>query len=334
MTDVLLAPHRLSRDGTGRQSVIVVGLPRSGSSLLSQVMSELPGWYVFDDLYTSRAAKQAGVFDKPFGKAALEDLLYFLGWQIRARKRHGLYAIPAVEEHEIEPMNAALLELFEDTGADWIDLEEEWLVRLAARRGCPNWGYKAPGAFRYLDRMLARHPNMKAVFLMRAPEAVLASYKYMPKTSQDGDPAQYHPVSHALYWRAAARAWRRAVATHGEDRIQLVRFEDMVVDPADTITRLATFLGTPVPDNPVLPGQKNTSFPSGTRRALTRLERGIVGAIAGKARADLGFGDPPDLPAFEGRDLVDFLRTGFRATRYRLGQGAATLRHRLARRSP
>lgn len=333
MTDVLFSPDRMAQDGTDRQSVIVVGLPRSGSSLLSQVMSELPGWYVFDDLYTSRSAKKAGVFDKPFGKAALDELLYFLGWQIRARKRHGLYAIPKVEEDEIEPMNAALSEAFEGSGADWIDLQEEWLIRLAARQDCPNWGYKAPGAFRYLDRMLTRHPNMKAVFLMRAPEAVLSSYKYMPKTSQDGDPAQYHPISHALYWRAAARAWRKAVATHGQDRILLVRFEDMIVDPADTIQRLSTFLGTPMPENPALPEQKNTSFPSGKRRVLTRFERGIVNTLTGHERADLGFGTPPDMPPFNGGDLVDFLRTTLRATLFRAGQGASMLRHRLVRRS-
>lgn len=329
MTDVLFSPDRLSQDETARQSVIVVGLPRSGSSLLSQVMSELPGWYVFDDLYTSRAAQHAGVFSKPFDTPALDALLHFLGWQIRARKRHGLYAIPAVEEDEIEPMNAVLKTLFDNSGADWLDLQEEWLIRLAARQDCPNWGYKAPGAFRYLDRILDRHPNMKVVFLMRAPEAVLASYKHMPEDSQDGNPAQYHPITHAAYWRLAANAYRKAVATYGDERIMLVRFEDMIVDPAQTITALAGFLDTPAPANPELPPQKNTSFPKGARRGLTGLERALVSVIAGRVRTDLAFAPADPRPDIKGADLVDFLRTSFRALWFRMQQFASALLRRL-----
>lgn len=333
MTDVLFSPDRLARDGTDRKSVIVVGLPRSGSSVLSQVMSELPGWYVFDDLYTSRAARRAGVFHRPMTDAALKDILHFLGWQIRARKWHGLFAIPAVEEDEIEPMNEALRGLFQGTRVDWLDLQEEWLIRLAARKDCPNWGYKAPGAFRYLDKVLDRHPGMKAVFLLRAPEAVLASYKYMPKESEDGDPAQYHPVSHAVYWRMAARAYARAVATHGAERITLVRFEDMIVDPGATITRLAGFLGTSPPEAPSLPEQKNTSFPSGRRRELNGLERGILSAITGRDRAALGFAEPPRAPTLKGADLLDLTATSARALGFRARQATDGLRRRLVRRS-
>lgn len=328
MTDLLFSPDRLAQDATDRQSVIVVGLPRSGSSLLSQVMSELPGWYVFDDLYTGRAAANAGVFSKPFDTESLDEVLHFLGWQIRARKRSGLYAIPAVEEDEIEPMNAVLKTLFDGSGADWLDVQEEWLIRLAARQSCPNWGYKAPGAFRYLDLVLERHPKMKAVFLMRAPEAVLASYKHMPEDSQDGNPAQYHPITHAAYWRLAANAYRKARAKYGAERVSLVRFEDMIADPAATITGLAGFLETPTPPNPQLPEQKNTSFPGGGRRGLTGLEHGLVTAIAGRARTELGFATKTPGPGFAALDLVDILRTTVRASGYRLNRAFAALTRR------
>ena len=320
MTDILFSEEKLSEDGTDRQSVIVVGLPRSGSSLLSQVMSELPGWYVFDDLYTSRAAKKAGVFARPFDSQSLDALLHFLGWQIRARKRSGLYAIPAVEEDEIEPMNAALKAVFDGSGADWMDLQEEWLIRLAARQDCSNWGYKSPGAFRYLDKILTRHPKMKVVFLMRAPEGVLASYKHMPEDSQDGNPAQYHPITHAAYWRLAANSYQKALTTYGADRVMLVRFEDMISDPAATITGLAGFLDTPAPENPTLPPQKNTSFPAGGRRGLTGLESKLVTAIAGGARSKLAFAPVEPGPGFAGSDLIDFVATSGRALGYRLNQ--------------
>jgi len=297
------------------------------------VMSELPGWYVFDDLYTSRAAKRAGVFDQPMTSTALDEILHFLGWQIRARKWHGLYAIPKVEEGEIDPMNAALKSLFKGFDADWLDLQEEWLIRLATRQECTHWGYKAPGAFRYLDKVLDHHPRMKAVFLLRAPEAVLASYKYMPKDSEDGDPAQYHPISHAIYWRMAARAYQRAIKTHGPDRINLVRFEDMVVDPGATITRLAEFLATNAPEAPRLPLQKNTSFPDGKRRELNGLEQLLVSAIAGRERAQLGFPAPPSVPRVKAGDVLDFCATSGRALGFRAKQAGNGARRRLLRKT-
>ena len=39
--DPLFVTRRLARDGTPRRSVVVVGLPRSGSSFLSHVMSQM-----------------------------------------------------------------------------------------------------------------------------------------------------------------------------------------------------------------------------------------------------------------------------------------------------
>ena len=145
---------------------------------------------------------------------------------------------------------------------------------------------------------------------------MLASYKHMPKTSEDGDPAQYHPLTHAVYWRMAATAYRGALAAHGPDRVMLVRFEDMIATPKDVLTRLAAFLDTPMAEEVRLPERGNTSFPAG-RKTLTGLEQRLVAAITGRARQDLGFA-VPDPVGFGAADLSDLLATSARAAGYRL----------------
>lgn len=327
-SDSLFSTTRLARDGTPRRSVVVVGLPRSGSSFLSHVMSQIPDWYVFDDLYVAREARALGVTG-PIDARRLDKLLHFLGWQIRARLRFGTYAIPNVAEDEIEPMNDALRDVFQDSGLDWADLQEEWLVRLAERAGARNWGYKQPGAFRQIDELLTTYPEMKAVFLMRAPEKVLASYKHMPADSQDGDPAQYHPLAHAAYWRMAAKAWPQAQA-RWPGRVMLLRFEDLVADPTKAARELASFLGTAPPVGEVTPPPRpNTSFDGGKRKGLTRLEDGLTRAITGSAREALGFAPAPAPDGPFG--IGDFLRTTGTFLAFRSGKLVEAVKRRLGK---
>ena len=316
VSDRLFSTERLARDGTKRNTVVVVGLPRSGSSFLSHVMSQVPGWYVFDDLYLARAAKQARTTG-PLDDKALDHLLEFLGWQIFARKRFGTYAIPEVSEDEIEPMKEALRKTFSGSSIDWLALQEEWLVRLAERSGAVNWGYKMPGAFRHLEMLLEAYPGLKVVFLMRAPEKVLASYKHLPEGSEDGEADQYHPLTHAVYWRMAARAWQKA-QKRWPDRVMLLRFEDLVADPTAAGKSLAAHLDAPIPDVITAPERPNSSF-SGTasRPGLTWLEQKIIHKITRSQRDALGFAPPVESTAKLG--VADFIRTTGRFLRHRAG---------------
>lgn len=295
--------------------LLVVGLPRSGSSFLSEIISQINGWYVFDDLYLHRKALEIGATG-PLSEAQLDSLLFFLGWQIRARKRFGTYAIPNVSEDEIDAMNAAIKTSLLGTGATWADLQEEWMSRLAQRSGCIHWGYKMPQAFRYLETLFEYYPDMKVIFLMRAPQNVLASYKYMRPDSQDGDPAQYHPVAHAIYWRQAAQAYC-AAKIRFKDRVILLRFEDLVAAPAETAGEIATFLGAEAPKNITAPPRPNSSFKKGgTRRGLNGLELSLLDSIAGKMRDNLGFEAQRQKPSV--KDIGDFIKTSLVFSTFRV----------------
>lgn len=311
-----------SRTPVARKSantpLLVVGLPRSGSSFLSEVISQFDGWYVFDDLYLHRRALEIGATGV-LSEAQMDRLLFFLGWQIRARLRFGSYAIPNVAEDEIEAMNAALKASLLERGATWAELQEEWMYRLARRAGCEKWGYKMPQAFRHLDALFEHYPEMRVIFLLRAPKDVLASYKHMRPDSQDGNAAQYHPIAHAVYWRLAARAYFDAKERFGK-RIMLLKFEDLTADPTAAATKIAAFLDTPAPGEIRLPPKPNTSYrKGGKRRGLNGLELFFLERIAGDMRKRLGFerGQRRLAPG----DIVDLAKTtlvftGFRVRKF------------------
>lgn len=301
--DPLFAPTRLPAEVCKRDPLIVVGLPRSGSSFLSHILSQLPDWYVFDDLYIHRRANELQV-QTPLTPEDLEKLVHFMGWQIRARTRFGLYAIPNVTEDEVSDMDAALVQAFTDTPGSWAELQEDWMRRLATRADCTQWGYKMPGAFRQIPALLQHYPQARFMFIMRNPYKVLASYKHMPKDHHDGDRRRYHPLAYAYYWRMAVRSYLAQRDRLG-NRLMLVQFEDLVGTPQETAERIATFLDVPAPAQVHVPEKPNTSFDKPRAAArLTGLETWLVNIIAQRELQALGYA--PEKPAFKLSDMTDF----------------------------
>lgn len=322
------ADDRLWPAQSGQRPVIIVGLPRSGTSFLSHALSQLPDYYVFDDLYllSQRDAKQAG--DQALSGDPLDKLLYFLGWQIRARHRFGSYAHPAVTEERVEDLNDAIRTSFQKTPGTVLDLQAEWLLRLARAKQAHNWGFKMPRAFLQLERLFSAYPGVQMIYLMRQPEDVLSSYKNMPDDPDgDGDPRRYHPLVYALYWRLAARNYLRATERHAE-RVHLVRFHEFIADPLATANEIAGILKTDPVDQVTQPEKPNSSFRDKTDttfRKQTGLEARLIRAICGKYIKALGFEERP-LPSLAGSDVLDFMRSTWICGKFHFGRLIGRLR--------
>lgn len=327
----VFAATRLWPDLSGDTPVIVVGLPRSGTSFLSHALSQLPDYYVFDDLYliTQSAARRAG--DAVLSAAQLDKLLYFLGWQIRARHRFGSYAIPAVEDARAEDLNDALRKSFLKRPGTALDLQAEWLLRLSIAQGARNWGFKMPKAFLQAPRLAAAYDGVQLIFMMRQPEDVLASYKNMPTDpTGDGDPRRYHPLVYALYWRLAANSYRK-LSHRFPGKTHLVRFHEFVADPLAQTNSLADQIGTAPARQIVKPPSPNSSYrDKGTKAAhkpLTGLEARIVRYICGREIEALGFDTRP-LPQMVVSDIAGLVRNTAIWLSFHIGEAFARLRRK------
>jgi hypothetical protein len=316
MTDTLFSKTCVTSRETNNAPVVVVGMPRSGSSFLSHVLSQIPDWYVFDDLYLQDKAAEVG--SKPGVSAPqMEKLLFFLGWQIRARLRFGKYAIPHVREDEIDEMNAAIKNSFSDQDFDWLDLQKEWMVRLAQRNNCQNWGYKLPKAFRNMPQIRARYKDAKMVFLLRQPHDVLRSFKFITPDSQDGHPDRYHPVFYALYWRVAAQAYLKEKAANPEKTL-LITFDDLTKHTQATGESLARFLGHDGMGPISKPERPNSSFKSeGERKDLNGFEYWLIATLCGSGMQALGFESRKAPVPFRFSDLADLCVKSWRFARFK-----------------
>lgn len=107
---------------------------------------------------------------------------------------------------------------------------------------------------RYLyqaEEILSAYPDARMICLVRDPRAVLLSQKNKWKRRKLGASnmplfwavrawVNYHPYTMSMMWASASRRARRL---RKNDRFEVVRFEDLVAAPQETMQRLAVFAG-------------------------------------------------------------------------------------------
>lgn len=199
--------------------VFVMGLPRSGSTLLSRLLNATPDILSVNDLYFLQGVFAEDAADGPLTAEAADRLASRLLEVIDTRSKAKEAFIGQLQ---IAPESLASIrtEVMRSPPTEWSGLLDALLSRVAAAAGKRRWADKTPQNFYHFERLAAAFPDARFVFLFRDPRAVMASFRH---AAGDGhDPRRYHPVVYALYWRSAVRWWRRFAA---DTRVTMVRYE-------------------------------------------------------------------------------------------------------------
>jgi hypothetical protein len=189
----------------------------------------------------------------------------------------------------------------------------------AAAGGEPLVVVKEPGS-QVADLLVRLFPASRVVFLLRDGRDVvdswLAAYRPGSWALDEGAYAVAEPGRAALVrwqsevWAYRTRVVRAVYAGHPHDRRVLVRYEDLVADPADELARVCAALGldygrdhlaavaaehafAAVPEAQKGGGREiRSASPGGWRDNLTRAEQDLMGAIMGDQLAALGYPPP------------------------------------------
>jgi len=145
------------------------------------------------------------------------------------------------------------------------------------RNGKVRWGEKTPRHAYRIPEILEAFPHAQVICLARDPRAVVASYrdwKSQGGHDLEADPehelalkeehartrASYHPVIASLMWSSAILAADRARKKFGDNKVLLLRYEDLVLDPEATNAAVCEWLDLePVPEMLDVP-MVNSSF--------------------------------------------------------------------------
>ena len=200
--------------------IFICGTSRSGTSVLQSALEKNPRvaiageTHYFDDLRVALGPAGLNPLVDESARQHIED--YFLSLSHRPFGHGGN---PAQGWMRRESLRARADALGGGADAYFEAFCREWCARSEA----DIWGEKTPRHVFRLTEMLTRHPEGKAIFMLRDPRAVVASYRDWKNQGgfdfeKDPGHAQtlaaeeararrsYHPVTIALLWVAAARA--------------------------------------------------------------------------------------------------------------------------------
>lgn len=200
--------------------VFVVGMPRSGTTLLSTVLDSHPRVAIapetlflsyWDRANRRRDLSRPAVFDRFWEKFSNHVRFPYLGVDPDATRARILAAGPPT----LRSIFVGVLSAYAD------------------RFGKPRFGEKTPQHFRRLDRVFEWFPDARVAFLVRDPRGMVASLLATPWS---------HPWIdwYAAQWRESVAAWRRRA---DDPRVRLIRYEDLVGDPERSVRELCAFLG-------------------------------------------------------------------------------------------
>jgi len=157
------------------------------------------------------------------------------------------------------------------------DYFEAFCRECSAERGARFWGEKTPRHVFRLEEMLTRYPNAKAIFMLRDPRAVVASYRdwknqggfdfekdpgHAETLAADHERARrsYHPVTISLLWVAAAKSAMLARAKFGEGRVRIQSYESLCTDPPTHLGAIFDWIGLERPSEMTRVPVRNSSY--------------------------------------------------------------------------
>lgn len=319
--DVVLGAKSRSTPVDERVAFLLVGMARSGTTLLQRLASELRGVWVPQETHFWRHAPiLAQQFDFPIDR---KDARRALAWFVSRESSESLGLDPD--------------ELVSGLGEEsylW-DLFVAVVARLAPEDAV-ILGEKTPDHLRWTRQLLEALPHLHIFGLIRDPRAVFRSQKGVPWGIED-------PWVFSEKWLELTRLLADLQVTH-PDRVTVFKYEAMTDQPGEVRTRIAQALGIKDEARP-LDGEmggglfdesewwkKNTfgevrAAGDEWRNSLSDEERAIIEYRCGLAMSEWGYPtdslERPEIPDDLADRLGPTLRAGHEAAANVLPIGSA-----------
>jgi hypothetical protein len=268
-----------------RPPLIVLGVSRSGTTLLRVILDRSPGIAIPDEsFFVPLLARRHGRRLVP------------------ARFLDDVSRLPTVAAWHLSPADVgARLRPGMGVGEAIGAIFEAY----AAREGKPRWGDKTPMYMRHLPLLERLFPDAQYVQLIRDGRDAAVSFLEMPAGTYTRTWAHPDaPAGFACLWRTEVLAARALGARVGRARYHEARYEDLVADPEGVVRGICRFADLPFEpamldysdavDVSAKPHQQRLLQPptSGVRDWRVELGRDDVRrfeAIAGDLLAELGY---------------------------------------------
>ena len=207
-----------------RHPVFVVGMPRSGTTLLSSLLDAHPDLVI---------APETHYFTRCWTGDPLRSLADAERMLDRLDQQPGVHDMGLTDE-EWATIRERVRALEVPTHGDVL---RALLDTYAARSGTSAWGEKTPDHLRFVPEMAQQFPEAVFIAIVRDPRDVVLSLQDLP-WSRSTLPEQ------AWTWRRYAARISRYHEEYG-DRFFSLRYEGLITDPEGTLRDVCAFLEMP-----------------------------------------------------------------------------------------
>ena len=249
--------HPEVREGRIERPWIIVGLPRTGTSLLSMLLGLDPvarpllQWEAAhpvppatleeaaEDPRIARTAKDLNGLMKlnpplkamhPFGATLAEECVAIFMYDVRAL---------ALETQAHVPSYARWLEQADMTSA--YAQHRLALQTLQSRQPTERWILKTPNHLWHLDAMLAAYPDARVIWTHRDPGPVVTSLASLANAGQRVLTSRKDPRPTAEEWKRKSAFALRSAMTFDEQAddgwCQHIHYDALIADPVGTVQR-------------------------------------------------------------------------------------------------
>ncbi|MEM8961412.1 MAG: sulfotransferase [Acidobacteriota bacterium] len=283
---------------------LIVGHGKSGTTLVQALLDSHPQLAVFPlEPYV-------------FGRLVLPTL----GKSAEDRRAHATTFLRKLHEHPLgwlaeipfDELDTTYRRHVEAAGGDYRAYHAGLVLAWAELTGIDTsrlrrWVEKTPEYEKYADYVFAQWPDARMLHVMRDPRDNFGSYKRFR--------IKHHPHRRAVAADSFARRWReserlaRRNLTRFGSRYRILRYEDLVHDPATRLGELADFFGIdldPALEQPTLAGR-----PWGGNSMHGERFTGIDTSSVGRWRSTL---DEATVTALEARLATPMRRLGYELT--------------------
>ncbi|GAB3376469.1 sulfotransferase [Spongiibacter taiwanensis] len=146
----------------------------------------------------------------------------------------------------------------------------------------------------YIEEILTVFPEARLIFMLRDPRDCIFSQKRKPFQVWDrGGKAEafrlffnYNPILMAKFWRSSVKNLMKYV---GDDRVHLVKYEELLSESAKTLNSLADFLSIPEEDLSEFSGTIKVNNSRKFVEGLSRGEISLIEKVGGEEMKSMGY---------------------------------------------
>ncbi|MBK1717506.1 sulfotransferase family protein [Thiocystis violacea] len=218
----MLDSPRHAMPAQSNEPFFLIGSPRSGTTLLVQILNRHSRLFIPPETDFFYYLNLYGFLKRPFREIWATRFLD-LYVATRSASMLGLSSIPGLKPRLLENVSS------------YQEMFVRLMVILNEPSGKPRWGEKTPHHLHAADMIMALFPNAPMIAIVRDGRAVTRSRLQKQNWEQNLFGA-------ALIWRKDSRRLMRLMRDHDE-RILVIRYEDLVSSPKVVISRVCAFLG-------------------------------------------------------------------------------------------